>query len=68
MPGHVDKAQFGAIGQCRVGETEIDRQPAALFLRQPVGVDPGQGTHQRRLAVVDMPSRREDHAGRRSFI
>ena len=44
-----------------IGETEIDRQPPALFFRQPVGIDTGQRPHQRCLAVIDMAGSREDH-------
>ena len=62
MTRHIDKAELGAVGQAGVREAEIDRQPAALFLGQPVGIDTGQGAHQRGLAVVDMAGGREDHA------
>ena len=58
---HVDKAELGAVGQRRIGEAEIDRQPAPLLLRQAVGIDPGQRAHQRGLAVVDMAGGGEDH-------
>src|SRR5437588_9554367 len=61
MPRHIDKAELGAVGQAGIGKAQIDRQPAALFLGQPVGIDPGQGAHQRGLAVVDMAGGREDH-------
>jgi hypothetical protein len=44
------------------GEAELDRDPPALFLRQPVGVDPRQGAHQRGLAVVDVTGRAQDEA------
>ena len=61
VPRHVDKAELGAVGQCRIGEAEIDRQPAPLFLRQTVGVDAGQRADQRGLAVIDMACGRQDH-------
>ena len=61
MPGHIDKAELGAVGQCRIGEAEIDRQPAPLLLGQAVGIDPGQRADQRGLAVIDMAGRRQDH-------
>ena len=66
VPGDIDKPQLGAVRQCRIGEAEIDRQPAPLFLGQAVGVDPGQRAHQRGLAVVDMAGGREDHPVLRS--
>ncbi len=62
MAGNVDKAEFGAVGQRRIGKAEINRQPAPLLLGQAVGVDPGQRLHQRGLAVIDMAGGGEDHA------
>src|SRR4051794_26783716 len=62
MAWHVDKAEFSAVRQYRVGKAEIDGQSAPLLLGQPVGIDPGQGAHQRGLAMVDMPRGRQDHA------
>ena len=38
-----------------MGKSEIDRDPAALFLFETVGVDAGKGLHQRGLAVIDVP-------------
>ena len=35
-------------------EAQVDRDPPLLLGRQAVGVDPGEGPHQRRLAVVDV--------------
>ena len=64
VPRHVDKAELGAVGQRRIGEAEIDRQPAPLLLRQAIGVDPGQRLHQRGLAVIDMAGGGEDHGCR----
>jgi len=54
MAGHVDDPDQPAAGQGQVGEAEVDRHPAALLLGQPVGIDPGQGVDERRLAVVDV--------------
>ena len=42
-------------------EAEIDRDAAALLLRQTVGVDSRQGSDQRRLAVVDVTGRAYDN-------
>ena len=42
-------------------EAEIDRQPAPLLFRQAVGIDAGQGAHQRGLAVIDMAGSGQDH-------
>ena len=40
--------------------------PRAFSSRQPVGVDPGQRRHQRRLAVVDVPGGAERQRGQRA--
>ena len=34
---------------------KINGDAAALLFLKPVGIDPGQRLHQRRLAVVDVP-------------
>ena len=41
-------------------EAEVDGQPAALLLGQPVGPHAGEPVHERRLAVVDMAGRGYD--------
>jgi hypothetical protein len=43
-----------------VGEAQVDRDATALFLFEPVGIDPGQGLYQRCLAVVDVARRAYD--------
>ena len=48
------------VAQVERGETQVDRDPALLLGGEAVGVDAGQGPHQRGLAVVDVP-RRADH-------
>ena len=63
MAGHVDEADPTALGQIEIGETEIDRHAAALFLREPIGIDAGERADQRGLAVIDMACQREDHRG-----
>ncbi len=60
VTGHVDEAELLTGRQRRVGEAEIDGEPAALLLREAVGVGAGQREHQRRLAVVDVAGRRDD--------
>ena len=54
MPRHVDQVHPPRPAQRRMREAEGDRDAAPLLLRQPVGIDAGQGADQRRLAVVDM--------------
>ena len=41
------------------GEAEVDGQPAAPLLGPPVGLDPRQRPHQRRLPVIHMPGGRD---------
>ena len=39
---HIDEADRRLTRDGQVGETEVDRELATLFLRQPIGIDPGQ--------------------------
>ncbi len=50
---HVDEGELPPVD---VGprEAEVDGQPAALLLGQPVGPHAGEPLHERRLAVVDV--------------
>nr|WP_240787078.1 hypothetical protein [Ramlibacter rhizophilus] len=68
MAGHVDESDQRSPGRRTVGETQVDRDPAGLFLRQPVGVDAGQGAHQQRLAMVDMAGSGDDHDPERAAV
>jgi hypothetical protein len=66
---HVDDREPPSGGQVERRVAELDRDAARPLLRQPVGVHARQCTHQRRLAVVDMPGgaereRRLGHCGR----
>ena len=64
VAGDVDKAEVqrfaGRAQQVHVGEAQIDGDAAALFFLEPVRVNPGEGLHQRRLAVVDVAGRAND--------
>jgi hypothetical protein len=53
---HVDEADRAAVR-----EPQVDRHAAALFLRQPIGVDAGEAAHEARLAVVDVACGGDDH-------
>ena len=71
MAGDVDKSQVKRIPvggtNIHVGEAEIDRDSAALFFLEAVGVDAGESLDQRGLPVIDMPGRPDDdrfHAAR----
>ena len=46
----------------RVRETEIDRDPAPLFLGQPIRVDSGQRFDQRGLSMIDVAGRADEKA------
>ena len=54
MAGNVHDAGAGGVGQREVGEAQIDRDAALLFLLEPIGVLAGQRLDQRGLAVIDM--------------
>jgi hypothetical protein len=64
MPGHIDEAEALAGGQSGVRVTQIERDAARLLFRQAVCIHAGERLDQRRLAVVDMACRADDH-GRR---
>ncbi len=49
-PGHIEK---------RIAQ--LDADATLFFFRQAVRVDTGQGTHERGLAVIDVPRRADDH-------
>ena len=63
MTGYVDETQHPAAGQGLVGVTQFDGNSAQLLGGEPVGVDAGERMHQRRLAVIDVPGRTDDHDG-----
>ena len=63
VPGHVDEAARAARAGLPVGETEVDRDAAPLFLGQPVGLDAGQGADESGLSMIDVTGRADDHAG-----
>ena len=58
---NVDEAEHAARRRRHVGEAEVDRNAARFFLLEAIGIDAGQGAHQRGLAVIDMPCRSDDH-------
>ena len=64
VPGDVDQRQPPPVRELERRVAELDRDPAPLLLGQPVGVLAGQGPHEPRLAVVDVPggAYRERHA------
>ena len=51
---HVDDREPAAVGELERRVAEVDRDPAPLLLREPVGVLPGQRPDEPRLAVVDV--------------
>ena len=57
VSGHVDEGDV----VLPVGEPDVDRDTPCLLLRQGVGVNPRQRTHQRRLTVIDVPCRPDDY-------
>ena len=55
VPGDVDERERAPVGELERRVAEVDRDPAPLLLRQPVGVLAGQRADEPRLAVVDVP-------------
>ena len=62
MPWHVEKTDRLPVAEMLIGKAEIDGDAACFFLGQPVGIGTGERFQERRLAVVDMPCRADDHA------
>lgn len=56
MPRHVHQRQPPPGGQREWRESELDRDAARLLGGQAVGVATGEGQHEGRLAVVDVPA------------
>ena len=54
VPGDVDHRQPPPVGEVEPRVAERDRDSPRLLLRQPVGVDAGQGLDETGLAVVDV--------------
>src|SRR6266576_2663107 len=61
VTGDVDDADRPNAVDLKWGETQLDRYATALLLREPIGVDPGEGAHQCRLAVIAVPGGSENH-------
>jgi hypothetical protein len=60
VAGHVDERRDQPGRERRVGEAEVDRDPALLLLLQAVGVGTGERADERALPVVDVPGRPDD--------
>ena len=60
VTGHVDEADATRT-DIGVGEAQVDGQAATLFFRQAVGVDARKRSYDRRLAVIDVTSKGDDH-------
>ena len=63
MAGHVDEAQGLAALDRPIGEADVDGDAARLLFGQTVGVDSRERPHQRRLPVIDVAGRADDHGG-----
>ena len=64
VAGDVDETQAkpAAIGggKFEVGKSDVDGDAAPLFFFEAVGINAGQGFHQRRFAVIDMSGGADD--------
>ena len=67
MARHIHERQLVPV-DLRVGEPEFDADAPRLFFLQPIRVNARERTHQRALAVVDVPGRADDEAGHRDFL
>ena len=68
-PGTSTTPDDRAAAEVERREVEVDGDPPAPLLGEPVHRAAGERCHQRRLAVVDVARRADDHAaiqGRRS--
>ena len=61
VAGNVDDAGHTDVRQVERREPEVDRDAASLLFRQSIGVDAGQCTHERGLAVVNVAGGANDH-------
>ena len=59
MPWYVDECDLRPIAEPRPCVAEVDRHPAATFLRPSIGLHSGQRADQCGLAVVDVSGRRD---------
>src|SRR5258706_3883526 len=57
----IDEPKDLAVVHRLVRVTQFDRDTARLLLGQAIGVHAGQRTHQRRLAVIDVPCGTDNH-------
>jgi hypothetical protein len=65
VAGHVDDREPSPISELERRVAEVDRDPARLLLREPVGVLSGQRAHEPRLPVVNVAGR-SDRQGHRA--
>ena len=64
VTGDIDEAQPNPAaigsGEFEVGKPNVNRDAAPFFFFEAVGINAGQGFHQRRLPVIDMSGRADD--------
>ncbi len=64
VAGHVHHSGRADAGQVQVRVARLERDAAALLLRQPIRVDARERLHQRGLAVVDVAGGADDDSQR----
>ena len=57
MARHVDEGDVPDTVERGPDVAQLDREPSSVLLLEPVGILPGERTHQRGLAVVDVTRR-----------
>src|SRR5690606_30414306 len=61
VPGDVNETDDFAARSRPIGESQIDRDAAGLFLLQAAGIDAGQPHYKGRLTMIDMSGSADDH-------
>jgi hypothetical protein len=59
VTGHVDECELD-VAQRLVGEAQVDRDPARLFLFEPIRIGACQRLDERTLAVIDVTRGSDD--------
>ena len=63
VPWDIHDAECANTVELEGRKAQFDRDAATLLLWQAVGVDAGEGAHERCLAVIDVPRGSENHRG-----
>ena len=62
VPWHIHDTDRPDAVDVQRGESKINRDPAPLFLRKPVGIDSSERSDERSLSMIDVTGGSEYHA------